>query len=110
MSDHESPILTLPPNALLEQKLRSKLEEYRGRLHLYRDPELQMSTICKIAVLERLLMDREVNTWELSMEMSNIYGTGFSVNDFNKACGVIDDYCKTGGQNVSGGTGLPTFN
>lgn len=51
-----------------------------------------------------------MNTWELSIEMDDTYGTDFSVRDFNNACGVVDDYCKTGGKNVSGGTGLPSFN
>lgn len=110
MSDEKSPILLLPNNVSLDQRLCSKLEEYKGRLYLYRDPELQMSIICKIAVLETLLRNREVSTWELSIEMANTYGAGFSVDDFNRACGVIDDYCKTGGKNVSGGTGLPSFN
>ena len=47
-----------------------------------------------------------MNTWDLSREMAETYGSGFSVNDFQNACGVIEDYCKTGGQNLHGGTGL----
>ena len=112
MSDYEelSPILVLTKNVSLEQKLCYKLQEYKGRLHLFVHPELQMNIICKIAVLERLIRDRNVNTWELSIEMASTYGAAFSAHDFNNACGVIDDYNKTGGQNVFGGTGLPSFN
>lgn len=108
--EESSPILVLPKSVSLEQKLRYKLEEYEGRLYIFRHPDVQMNTICKIAVLERLLRDREINTWKLSIEMANIHGSDFSVHDFNHACGVADDYCKTGGKNVCGGTGLPSFN
>lgn len=99
--------LLLPDNETRKQQLKSKLVEYKERVSLYRAPELQMGVICKITVLERLLQDGQVNTHELSREMFETYGSGFSVHAFNNACGVIDDYCKTGGKNTSGGTGLP---
>lgn len=102
----ESPVIVLPKDETRKQQLRDKIMEYAGRMHPYRAPELQMDTICKIAVLERLLNDSRVNTWELSHEMANTYGSGFDANAFNRACGVIEDYCKTGGENLHGGTGL----
>ena len=102
----ESPVIELPDDETHKQQLRDKLEEYRGRLRPYRAPELQMSTICKIAVVERLLKDGRVVTWDLSRELATTYGSGFDGNDFRSACGVIEDYCKTGGQNLRGGTGL----
>ncbi|MEK7503001.1 MAG: hypothetical protein AAB556_00990 [Patescibacteria group bacterium] len=104
----ESPILVLPKDETRKQQLRKKLAEYRGRIDPSHAPETQMSAICKTTVLERLLRDGQVKTYDLSLEMAEMYGSGFDVNKFNNACGVIDDYCKTGGQNVSGGTGLPT--
>ena len=102
----ESPVIVLPEDEARKQQLRDKLEEYKDRLHPYRAPELQMSTICKIAVVKRLLKDGRVVTWDLSRELATTYGSGFDVNDFSNACGVIEDYCKTGGQNLRGGTGL----
>ena len=106
--EQKSPTIALPTDEARKQQLQDKLEEYRGRMDPYRAPEMQMGTICKIAVLEQLLRDGEVNTFELSLEMSKKYGSGFDHNAFNNACGVVEDYCKTGGQNVSRGTGLRT--
>ncbi len=101
----KSPTIVLPKRHV--QQLHSKLVEYEGRLSQFRAPELQMDTICKMTVLGRLLRDGQVNTWELSREMATTYGSGFDPWAFTNACGVIEDYCKTGGQNVSGGS-LPT--
>lgn len=98
--------LLLPDNETRKKQLQIKLFEYKKRISPYRAPEMQMSTICKISVLERLLKDGQVDTEELSREMFEVYGSGFSVHAFNNACGVIDDYCKTGGKNTHGGTGL----
>lgn len=102
----ESPVIVLPADETRKQRLRDKLTEYKGRRHPYRHPELQMDTVCKITVLERLLRDGQVNTWDLSREMVKTYGSGLDINAFNNACGVIKDYCETGGQNLRGGTGL----
>ena len=105
----ESSIIKLPPDDKERiAQLRHKLDEYKGRLaaNPFQAPELQMDTICKIAIVEQLLEKGEVNSWELSREMFKIYGSGFSGDWFNNAWGVITDYCQTGGTHVSGGTGL----
>lgn len=102
----QSPILFLPEDETRRVQLRQKLGEYKARFKPYQAPELQMGTICKITVLERLLQDEEVDTWGLCLEMRETYGSGFDPDKFGVACGVIDDYCKTGGQNAIGGTGL----
>lgn len=104
--NEESPIIILPKNDLLIQQLRFKLEEYQKRYNPYHAPELQMDTICKIQVLERLLRDGSVNTYELSKELYDIYGSSLNGNSFNSACAVINDYCVTGGKQTNGGTGL----
>jgi len=102
----KSPVIVLPEDEARKVQLRRKLEEYKKRMLPFRAPEFQMDTICKVAVVERLLRDGQVLTWELSREMVKTYGSGFDPNAFNNACGVIEDYCKTSGQNTSGGTGL----
>lgn len=103
----ESPVwIVLPTDETRKQQLRDKLVEYKKRMVPYRAPEMQMNTICRTTVLEQLLCDSRVNTWELSQKMAETYGSGFDVNAFNEACGVIEDYCKTGGRNLRGGTGL----
>ena len=102
----KSPVIVLPENETHKTQLRRKLEEYKGRVKPFRAPELQMDTIYKMTVLERLLRDGQVNTWELSREIAKTYGSDFDGHAFNNACGVIEDYCETGGQNTNGGTGL----
>lgn len=104
----EAPIISLPNDETRREQVQKKLKEYRGRMQPYRAPELQMENICKIAVLERLLRDGQVNTWDFSRKLAEEYGSGFNSNDFSLACAVIDDYCKTGGANLRGGTGLPS--
>ena len=99
-------VILLPNDETRKQQLRDKLVEYKKRMHPYAAPELQMDTICKIAVLERLLRDGQVNILDLSWEMTETYKLGFDINAFNKACGAIEDYCNTGGVHTRGGTGL----
>ena len=65
-----------------------------------------MDAIYKVTVLKRLLQDGQVNTYELSLEMAKVHGSSFDVDVFDNACSVIEDYCKTGGANAHGGTGL----
>ena len=104
----EAPIISLPDDKARQKQLQRKLKEYQERMQPYRAPELQMENICKIAVLERLLRDGQVNTWDFSLELAKEHGSEFNPYDFSLACAVIDDYCKTGGANLSGGTGLPS--
>ena len=106
MSDEKSPIIILPIDEKRVQHLRTKLQEYLGRFNGYAAPELQMGTICKIAVLKKLLEEGRVETLILHQEMVGMYGSNLDSHKFNGVCGVIDDYCKTGGQNTRGGTGL----
>lgn len=100
METKESPVIMLPDDETRKRSLRDKLAEYKERMHPYHAPELQMGAICKITVLERLLTDGQVDTWGLSREMAQTYGSGFDVRAFQNACGVIDDYATTGGKNL----------
>ncbi len=107
----ESPKIKFPEDITKVKSLQEKLAEYKERLGTqmkkdpHKVPELFTDTNYKIAVLEKLLTDGEVNTYELSRELNEKYG-GFNVDDFNNACAVIEDYAKTGGKEVTGGTGL----
>ncbi len=93
--------------------LQAKLKEYKGRLAkagdvLYR----KWDATCKIAVLQKLLQDGQLDIQSLAAEMMDVHKDeeGFSTyfrNSFETACGVINDYCETGGENCHGGTGLP---
>ena len=112
----KSPKIKLPENSEMVQRLQDKLGDYKQRLEYeeseidpYKAPETVFSMLVdtryKIAVLEKLLNDGEVNTFELSKELNDQDGR-LDTQAFNNACAVIDDYCKTGGKNVRGGTGL----
>lgn len=107
MSEEISPVIVLPESETRREQLRIKLEEYRGRLDKFLHPGAQMDAICKITVLERLLRDGQVSTWDLSMELQEKYGKDFDVPSYENACGVVADYVATGGVRVEGGTGLP---
>ncbi len=102
----QSPVLTLPEDPTRVRQLQAKLEEYKGRMTPSRAPETRMDTICKIAVLKRLLAQGKVTTWDLARELAANYGSGYDPNAFNNACAVIQDYCETGGASAVGGTGL----
>lgn len=106
MDESPVPVIVLPTNKARRQQLLGKLEEYRGRMSDWH-PELKMDTIYKIVVLETLLRDGQVYVEDLEFKMTNRYGAGFDSHAFDNACGVIRDYCETGGQNAFGGTGFP---
>ena len=107
----KSPEIKLPDDPRIRERLEVKLAEYRGRLSRlddgFRDPALLQSTDAgyKVAILERLLQDGVVHTWEFSRELEAKYGIVKPYN-FNNAAAVIDDYCRTGGKNTSGGSGF----
>lgn len=103
----EGPVIKLPENPEMVERLRAKLEEYRRRLSddQYKAPYAQQDTIYKIAILEKLLEDGVVDTWDLSRELGDKYGW-FDVPAFESACGVIDNYAKNWGIGNIGGTGF----
>jgi hypothetical protein len=106
MANGESPIITLNlANDLRVRQLRAKLGEYQSRVNIWKAPELQRGTFYKITILERLLMDGTVDTWELSREMNEKDGS-VDFDRWNTACSVINAYASTGGEGLVGG-GLP---
>ena len=118
--EDKSPVIRLPEDEGRVEQLERKLIEYQDRLerhrkkimkeHPYWAPEqIEMylsDTKYKILVLSRVLKDKEVRTYDLSRELIKLEGGLFSVDNYQNACGVIDDYCTTGGQRAHGGTGL----
>ncbi|MFA6136297.1 MAG: hypothetical protein WC705_03005 [Candidatus Paceibacterota bacterium] len=110
----ESPIIELPDDQELRQVLENKLAEYNERLkkNPYLSPESPeiLDTKHKIAVLEKLLKDGSVNTYNFSKELSEARDFVFDASFFNNACAVIEDYVKTGGRRTRGGTGLNKSN
>lgn len=104
----ESPLILNTADAAQERILRGKLEEYEGRLKAesHIPPEGKQDTIYKHAILKQLLENGEISVFALEENLRKQYGSSFNPEDFTNAVGVIEDYVKTGGQSVVGGTGL----
>ena len=107
--------LKLPDDINIINALQNKLAEYKARLRAemqadpYKAPELFVDTNYKIAVLERLLTTGEVSKAALAQELHKRDGF-LDEQVFNNAFLVIEDYAKTGGRGVTGGTGLRVEN
>lgn len=93
----QSPEIVLPIDKSWQEELKGKLEEYRKRWKPYLPPEGQIDTTYKIKVLERLLMDGKVVTWDLSRELVRELGK-LNGHAFNNACQVIKEYCSEEGR------------
>lgn len=109
MSEINPQVIILPNDDVLVARLRLKLEEYITRIDPFHAPELQLSTHLKIETLETLLNNHTVDTRKLSLELAEKYGEIFDIALFNNTCDIINDYVKTGGKNLKGGTGLPNL-
>ena len=110
-----------PTDETLKQQLALKLLEYQARKAEKRDPykhpELDhkinqgyRDACYKAYVLEAVLKSSEpVDTWKLSLELHKEWKNAFDVDDFSKACAVIDKYCGNLPNEpfVRAGTGLP---
>ena len=112
----ESPKIELPKNPEIIKRLQNKLKDYKQRLaekkkkiDAYKAPEqvfhILADTNYKIAVLEKVLLEGEVSMHELSRELNAKDGQ-FDAHAFNNACGVVENYCSTGGKNARGGSGF----
>ena len=96
--------IVLSDDPILKGKLTRKLAEYRQRLETNQRPGRQSGTYCKIEVLTRLLQDERIAPVLLREQFKD--QPWFTAEDFRNACGVISDYCSSGGKNTCGGTGL----
>jgi hypothetical protein len=107
----EGPKIQFPEDLQTVRALQKKLQEYKERLgeemknDPYKTPEMFTDTTYKIAVLEKLLLQGEVDTHALSREIHEKFGN-LNTSDFDNACSVIEDYAKTSGKHTTGGTGL----
>jgi hypothetical protein len=105
----DSPVIELTDDPILIARLGLKLEEYKLRLIEHRNPFQApegSDTHYKIFVLQKVLTERRVLTWELSREYEATY-LCFDPRLFEIACGVVEDYIKTGGKRTLYGSGLP---
>ena len=114
--NNDAPIIKLEQNIEAVLRLQQKLKDYRARhqmevaaIDVYKAPEqvfvILAATRYKIAVVGTLLLEGEVNTHELSRKFMKEDGN-VDKESLETACAVIDDYMKTGGKNVVGGTGF----
>ena len=114
--DGESPIISLkdiPENERVSRvaSLEKKLDEYTDRLrkaweaHVTAFELLNPNDRFKRDALRILIKKGEVNTYSLSKALVHL-GSYEYEEFFNNACSVIQDYVKTGGKVVTGGTGL----
>ena len=114
--EKESPKIELPRNFETIERLQNKLKDYKQRLESkkakvdpYKAPEQTFrvfaGTKYKIAVVEKLLLEGDVDTHQLSLELGEKDGQ-FDKQAFENACSVIKDYVATGGKGVTGGTGF----
>ncbi len=111
-SKQESPSIKLPKNPEVIKKLKNKLEEYKKRLEKiknsedynneYNSPEEAFKKTAdvyyKIKILEEVLTYGEVKTYEFLSRFKK-RDEQFNIEAFENACGVIKDYCDTGGAN-----------
>lgn len=104
--EKKSPVILLSHDKQRVELLKKKLEEYRTRSNPFAPPESQMDNLMKIDVLGLLLTEGRVDTWDFSRKLAERYGTSYDPRAYGNACAVIEDYCKTGGANTFGGTGL----
>jgi hypothetical protein len=95
-------VIERPEDPELLEKLRQKLAEYRNTLFdccPINSPETLTDAYYKITVLHTVLEQGEVNCWVISKMIAHRCGR-IDYKIFSNACGVIADYCETGGQNV----------
>lgn len=109
----ESFKIVMPKNPEIKEKLQKKFVEYSNRIQKIKkecphdNPELCYNTMSgyKAMILKRLLNLGEVETMQIAFEMKEEFGK-LNPKLFNSAARVINDYCVTGGKNVTKGSGF----
>ena len=73
--------------------LEGKLAEYESRRNgKFNGVEVQLDSICKGAIIQRLLKDGNVDADVLKSDMMAAYGENFNEDIFQNAWGVIKKY------------------
>lgn len=112
-------VLVLPESPELRKRLEAKLIEYKQRREdlnkedkSYWSPEkirrYYKDVDYKIALLDAVLQEGRVDINGQANQLIAAEGDDFSMRAFENAKGVIEDYLKSGGSNLHGGTGLPS--
>ena len=112
--------IILPDDEALIELLTQKMQDYLSRFDenesipndRFKAPEQKTAAKkiiadakYKIAIIKELLAKKKVTFKKLVSQFQE-QDKEFVASELYNAFGVIDDYCKTGGKNVSGGTGL----
>ncbi|MCK9570455.1 hypothetical protein M0R72_16020 [Candidatus Pacearchaeota archaeon] len=107
--------IVLPEDESIVLALKKKFIEYTERMKVRREEHPKMGSesfnksyshaLYKMLILGRLLDKKELDALEFSSEIEKNMGF-VDAEKYSDAVGVIDDYCKTGGKNTHGGTGL----
>jgi hypothetical protein len=104
------PLIRQPESQERVKRLQVKLKEYKKRLddgddgNTKKKQQFIESTSYKIRLLETILLDGSAHTYRIWKKMGN--EENLNPTAFHNACRVIDDYCRTGGKKVKGGTGF----
>lgn len=100
--------IDLPTDVDRVEQLKAKLAEYCARLEADRKSGSKMisDTTSKIIVLEALLKDGQVDLHAI-LQDAKTKEAGIAERFIRNAFEVIEDYCTSGGLNVSHGTGFP---
>ena len=116
----EKTIINLPIDAEQREKLERKYLKYLDREKKFKDrfkkatdvgEQVQLlnvvhDTYYKSTVLGTLLQKGTVDSKELEDEIREIEGTGFDIESFENAIGVIEGYATGNLEEIKGGTGL----
>ncbi len=89
--------IVVPEDSDRTARLTRKAGEYKQR-------GKDSDSLHKLSVLEEVLATGTVSVEELRGRLKE--KSWFNEDDFDRAVKVISDYCKTGGENLGGGTGL----
>lgn len=101
--------INLPINYGRREQLLMKLEEYQDRIDICNPKIIDMDAFSKIAVLSLLLQKKRLDRSDMQKildKMKEKYEYSFDSDLLDRAIFVINDYCETGGKNVTRGTGL----
>ncbi len=112
LNERENGLIKLPEDRTISEALKNKLYQYYEREHSLKSKiegtqeyaESWQDTKYKIFLVKELLENGVVNISDAEQIFES--EPGFNQRVFREACMVIQDYLKTGGKNVKGGSGF----